>query len=145
MENNNNANENNKNKEYFDLKDIYEVLKSVVQIKIQNSLGSGFFIRLEKENNPLNCLMSCEHVIDKKSIDSNMEMEILFDNQKEIRKIVLDKKERFIQEYTYLGLDAVIVEIKPDDFIQTDYFLLPNLDYEKEENYNKLINKDIYI
>ena len=145
MKNNNKDNQNHKNKDYLDLKDIYEVLRSIVQIKIGNSLGSGFLIKLEKENKPLNCLMSCEHVIDKKSIDSNMEMEILFDNQKEMRKIILNKKERFIRDYTYLGLDAVIVEIKQDDYIQTDYFLLPNFDYESEENYNKLIDKDIYI
>ena len=145
MDKNNNAIENQKNKEFLDLKDIYEVLKSIVQIKIQNSLGSGFFIKFQKENKTLNCLMSCEHVINKEAINSNMEMEILFDNQKELRKIILNKKERFIRDYTYLGLDAVIVEIKPDDFVQTDYFLLPNLDYEKEGKYNQFINKDIYI
>ena len=119
---------------------LIDVAKSICKIKYINKNnkimnGTGFFIKIERkdDNDPLFCLMSNEHVISKEIIESKTEIEIFYDNQHQKIKIVLDKDLRFIRDYRYLNIDAVIIEIFPEE-IQQNYFLLPNIEYI-EENY----------
>ena len=72
--------------------------------------------------------MSNEHVISKEAIESKTELEIWYDNQHQKIKLVLDKDLRFIRDYRYLNIDAVIVEIFLEE-VNQNYFLLPNIDY----------------
>ena len=107
--------------------------------------GSGFLIKLETndDNKPIRCLMSNEHVITKDIIDSNKTIEVSYDDQKGKIKIKLDKNERIIRDFRYLGIDATIVEILEKDKVKEDLFLLPNIDFN--EGYQEYKNKDIYI
>ena len=114
---------------------LIDVAKSICKIKYINKNnkiinGTGFFIKIERkdDNNPLFCLMSNEHVISKEIIESKTELEIFYDNQHQKIKVVLDKDLRFIRDYRYLNIDAVIVEIFPEE-VQQNYFLLPNIEY----------------
>ena len=52
----------------------------------------------------------------------------MYDNQHQKIKLVLDKDLRFIRDYRYLNIDAVIVEIFLEE-VNQNYFLLPNIDY----------------
>ena len=122
---------------------LYKVCKSVCKIRISNRTGSGFLIKLFRENNPFYCLITNEHVIKKDEIDSNKKIEIYFDNQSEIREIELNKDKRFIRDYLYMNIDAIVIEIIKEDNINENYFLLPNLEYIN--GYNIFINKGIYI
>ena len=58
---------------------LYKVCKSVCKIKITNRIGSGFLIKLYRENNPFYCLMTNEHVIKKESIELSEKIEIYYD------------------------------------------------------------------
>ena len=118
-----------------------------MQISFKNScLKSncfGFFLKLDRKQSPFYCLMSNEHAIDKKMIESKESIEIYYDNQHKKINIILDKMKRYIRDYRYLGIDATIVEILPEDKIPKDYFLLPNLNYIT--GYDQFLNKKIFI
>ena len=122
---------------------LYKVCKSVCKIRIKNKIGSGFLIKLYRENNPFYCLMTCEHLIKKEAIELSEKMEIYYDNQYERREIELNKNERYIRDYLYMNIDAVVIEIIKEDNINENYFLLPNIEYIN--GYNIYENKGIYI
>ena len=109
MDNSRNKNENKNIKEemLFDDSDIhsidsclYEVIKSICKIIYPKKEGSGkstgFFIKLFLDNEPLFCLMTCEHIITNEIIENNKTIEVYYDNQKKRIKIELNKNERFI-------------------------------------------------
>ena len=97
---------------------------------IKQYTGSGFFLKTRKENKDFYCLFTCEHVITKEIIENKKTIiEISYDNLNKTFEILLDKEMRFIREYTYLGIDATVIEILPEDKIDEKYFLKCNLDY----------------
>ena len=122
---------------------LYIVCKSICKIKAANSIGSGFLIKLYKENSPLYCLMTNEHVITKEMTENKKVIEIFYDNQNLRLEIKLDKEKRFIKDYLYLGIDAIIIEIIKEDNIKDNYFLSPNMEYIN--GYKEFENKEIYI
>ena len=134
-----------KNSEIEDISVILKVSKSICKISYGENVGSGFLIKLEKTNKPFYCLLSNEHVITKEMIESKKKKKInvSYDNENKQFEIILNDKERFIKDYTYIDIDAVVVEILKKDKISKDYFLLPNKNYLNE--FNDLKNKEIYI
>ena len=114
-----------------------EVCKSVCKIITKNSVASGFLIKLYKEQKELYCLMTNEHVINKKMIESKDIINFYYNYEKEWKQLKLDTTQRFIKFDS--EKDFTIIEIKPDDKIKEKYFLLPNI--------NKInnINEEIYI
>ena len=113
------------------------VCKSICKIIHKNRYGTGFFIKLYKDEKELLCLMTNEHVINKDMIESKEIIDVKYNCEKKWIKIKLDEKERFIKYNK--EMDFSIIEIIKDDEIKKKYFLLPNLnniDYK---------NKDIYI
>ncbi len=124
---------------------LYEVCPSVCKIIASNLIGTGFFIKLYKENKPLFVLMTNEHVIKKDMIEKNEKIEVYYNNQKNRIIITLNQKERFIQTYKEkLGIDCTIVEILSKDNVNENYFLHPNLNYNLS-NYKELKNKIISV
>ena len=124
------------------LYNLYKVSKSICKIKTSKNVGSGFLIMLYKRNNPFYCLMTNEHVI-KKEIELKGKIEVYYDNQSKRIEIDLYREERYIKDYIYLDIDAIIIEIKKEDKINEDYFLLPNIEYIN--GYRGYENKEIYI
>ena len=114
-----------------------EVCKSVCKIIYKNNYGTGFFVKLYKNEKELLCLMTNEHVIKKDMIESKEIIDVKYNCEKKWIKIKLDEKERFIKYNK--EMDFSIIEIKTDDKIKEKYFLLPNI------NNIDYINKDIYI
>ena len=125
------------------LNNIMDIGKSICKIIVSNILGTGFFIKLNKINKPLYCLMTNEHVINQDMVTNKKRIKICYDNQHKNLEIILDKNERYIQDFLYIGIDAIIVEILPKDKISNDLFLLPNLEYLN--GYEQFKNKKIYI
>ena len=119
---------------------LHEVLKSVCKIIYQNRYGTGFLIKLYKEEKELFCLMTNEHVITKEMIESNQIITVKYKYEEGLIQIKLDKTKRFIK-YD-LDRDISILEILPDDEIKKKYFLMPNMNEIDNINY---INKNIYI
>ena len=108
---------------------LYEVIKSICKIiypkETGTDKGTGFFIKLFRDNGPLFCLMTCEHIITNEIIENNRTIEIYYDNQKKRIKIELNKNERFIRHFLDFNIDCSIVEILPNDNVSEDYFLIP--------------------
>lgn len=107
-------------------------------------VGSGFFIKLSKNNKPLNCLMTNEHIIKKEMINSNeiQMISLLYDNYRKKRSIILNKNERFIQEFTFMNIDVTIIEILQKDNINNNKFLNSTM---VKGDYNKYKDKKILI
>ena len=120
---------------------IYSAIKSVCKIVINKlTTGTGFFIKLRKNNKDFYCLMTNEHVVTKNLINSKEKIVILFDGQNKRREIILNRNNRYIRDYGYIDLDVTIVQILKEDNIDKEYFLLPYIG-----DYNRLINQKIYI
>ena len=121
--------------------DLHEVIRSICKILYDDKCGTGFLIKLYKDEKELYCLMTNEHVITKEMIDSNKNIYVInvyYNYQKKLIKIKLDKNERYIKYDK--DMDVTIIEILPEDKIKEKYFLIP--DINNNINY---INKDIYI
>ena len=124
---------------------LFEVGPSVCKIIVSDHIGTGFFIKLYKENKPLFVLMTNEHVIENDMIEKKEKLLIYYNNQNNSLNITLNKNERFIQTYTKkLGIDCTIVEILDKDKINQKYFLHPNLNHNIS-NYKELTNRIISV
>ena len=132
------------NSELHQINDISEVYKSIYNIITQDSgLGTGFFIKINKSIKSFYYLITNEHVISKEMIFNHETIEVIYDNQKKNIKIKLNKNKRFIQDYLYLGIDAVIIQILFEDNIPESYFLLPHTQYIN--GYKQFEKEQIYI
>ena len=117
---------------------LHTVLNSICKIIYNGGGGTGFLIQLFKGNKPFFCLMTCEHVITEKMIESKENVQVLYNLERSILNICLNKSERFIKSYRYLDIDAVVIEILPTEKVKNDdFFLLANHDF----GYEKFINK----
>ena len=116
---------------------LHKICKSICKIFYKNEVGTGFFIKLYKEEKELLCLMTNEHVIKKEMIESKEIININYKYEEKWIKIILDKNKRLI--IYDKDMDITIIEIIKEDKIKDKYFLIPNI--------NKIdyINKDIYI
>ena len=120
--------------------------KATVKIKFSSCVGSGFFIKLERNKKPFYCLMTNQHVIESEMIQ-NEEIIFLYDNEERlISEIKLNIKERIIICFMeLLKLDVTLVEIIPKDNINYQtYFLLP-YNFNNDFNPHQFMIKDIEI
>ena len=121
---------------------MFYVGKSICRIESCDSFGSGFFIKLLKGNKDLYCLMTNRHVI-KKMVNLRQKLNISYDNLRYNFTLELDSNKRFIIDFIYMNLDAIIIEILPTDNIDYKYFLMPDFNYKN--GYNQYLTKKIVI
>ena len=117
---------------------IINAIKSVCKIITNENEETGFLIKLKKDNEDFNCLMTNEHLITKEMINLKSKIIFYYDMETKIKEIILNKNERYIKEYQSQNLDITIIEIIKEDNIKEKFFLLPYV----EDN---LENKSIYI
>ena len=136
-----------KGSEINNLKNIINLAKGTIKIilKINDNkeipLSSGFFLELERNNEPFYCLMTNAHVITQNLINNKETIKINYNNENNELLIKLDKKERIIICFDEFKIDITIVEIIPKDKINKDYFLKP----KDNISYKNLKNKEIQI
>ena len=120
--------------------------ESVFLIKIQNNnknyFGTGFLIEFTRNNEPLYCLMTCEHVVEKQILESKCSMELIYNKELKL-EIELDKNKRNIQDFNFINIDAIVIEINEKKFIEKNHFLLPNKNYLN--SYSQFKNRKIKI
>ena len=119
------------------------LFNSIVKIKINEDLATGFFMKLKINEKHYNYLLTCNHVINEKDISKKIIIEISYGIiDKEItKKFKLDKYERFIE--TFNSIDITLIEILKKDDIPEDKYLLPDLNYKN--GYNYYIKKNFYL
>lgn len=114
---------------------LYDIARSTIKIKIDDSIGSGFFLKFKRNNKPFYCLMTNQHVIESKFVKRRKKIEIIYDNKKKSLDLILDREERIIICFKeVLNIDVALVEIIPKDKIDDSYFLTPNMDYSQLSN-----------
>jgi len=119
-----------------------DVFDSVCKIETSEKEGTGFLLKINKDENNYFYLVSNEHVISKKNIKREETINITYKRTKKI-KITLDKEKRYIKDFTDMKIDATIVEILKTDQIKEKYFLEPDPDYLYY--FSELKNKDIWV
>ena len=113
-----------------------QLKKSVCKLKINKSYGTGVLLKIQKGNDLICGLITCEHVIEQKFIENKSFIEIYLDIKDNYHtiKIQLDEDKRFIRNFRYLNLDITLVQILSEE-IKENYFLelncYPN-DYLKD-------------
>ena len=133
---------------YIYNKNLDKLQKCIRRIVINRKIyGTGFLMELKKEKTPFYCLITNEHVISEDLIENNTEIEILYaqNTQEEIFKIKLNKNERFIRNYGYLGIDATVIQIFPEKNEINKEFFFKNDDIEALAKSNYEMLKDINI
>ena len=132
-----------KDSKLIEIDAVLEVSGAICRIVINNTIGSGFFMKLEKSNKPFYCLITCEHLIKEEMINSKNIIEVYYENQKSKLEISLNKDERFIRCYQYINIDATVIEILSRDKVEEKFFLLPNLDYIN--GYEQFNGHEVYV
>ena len=120
--------------------------KSFCKISAPGIMGSGFLIKLYKDQQDFFCLMTCGHVIKNDMIERKIKINFYYDSiAARLKVIELNKNERFIKNFSVSNddLDITVIEILPKDNISPEFFLSPNLNYIY--NFEGLKNKEIAI
>ena len=119
------------------------VLKSFCKIEYDDKISSGFLIKFFKSSQDFFCLMTNKQVISREIISQRKKITFYYDSGTKMKEIDLFPDERFIKDFQDLNIDATIIEIKPNDGITKDYFLIPPIDYMY--NSNELLNKEVLV
>lgn len=120
--------------------------KSFCKIFCQGFFGSGFLIKLYKNDQDFFCLMTCGHVVEIDKIEKGKKVSFYYDSiAARLKEIELNKNERFIINFNVLNedIDVTVIEILPKDNISPEFFLSPNLYYIN--NFDELEKQNIAI
>ena len=118
-----------------------QMIHGICKMKIKGSTGTGFFCKIHLGNNQtMNCLMTNYHVLDEKYYKENKEINLLLNEDKEVKTIntKLERKTYFNKEY-----DITIIELKQIDNISNVLELDENLFIDKTNFF--FADKSIYI
>ena len=101
-----------------------------IEIKSEQKIFTGFFIKISLKAKEYKFLFTCYHSIPKETIDSKLKISIYYGKKHEEikKKMVLDRDKRFIKTYEYL--DITIIEIKEEDYISENRYLYPDMNYK---------------
>ena len=137
-----NGKQNKKRNASIEDKDLKEIAKSIGKLTIDQTIGTGFFLDLSKNEKKFNCLITNQHLIKEENNEAKKNIQFVYNNNNDTLNLELDKDKRLI--YTYkgeLGNDITIIEILPDDKVHEDLFLKPELIYL--DRYDELKDKEI--
>ena len=118
---------------------------SIVKIVMGNNLqGTGFFMKINIKGKQVNCLFTCNHVINEKNIEAEETFDIFYGkiNQEINKKIKLNKKVRMIKTFEP-PKDITLVEIIESDLIPDNKYLFPDYNYKNGFEYYK--GKNFYM
>ena len=114
-----------------------KLYNSIVRIEINdiNIKGTGFFLKMNINDNNIHFLITCNHIITNNLINSKNEILIYFGKQRNEKKknIVLDKNVRYIKSFKD-PIDLTLIEIIAEDEIPENKFLNPDLNYKNGFN-----------
>ena len=119
------------NRPIVNINNVFNIAKCTIKILLPDgNIGSGFFLKFERNNKLFYCLMTNQHVIESKLVEMKNEITIYYGNESKILRIKLDEQERIIICFKeILNVDITLVEIIPKDNIDDSYFLIPKTNY----------------
>ena len=118
---------------------------SIVKIILNNGLqGTGFFMKITIKGKQINCLLTCNNIINEKNIDSKETFDIYYGKitQEINKKILLDSNARLIKTFES-PIDITLIEIIEIDQIPNDKYLIPDYNYKNGFEYYK--DKSFYM
>ena len=118
-----------------------QLINCICKIKIKGINGTGFFCSINLENiNPINCLITNNHIIDKEYYENNNEIELLLNDEEKVILLNLEKKRKTFFDKNY---DIALIEIKKDDDIEN--FLELDEKIFKDNEKSLYEDKSIYL
>ena len=132
-----NADTNDNNKEELN-NIISSASKSITKIEVLGKITYGFFVKFFKDDKDFFCLMTNNENITDDMVKRNEAIKLFYDNESKTKKIELNSKERYIKDFSDIGINSIIIELLPSDEIDKDYFVLPIIN-----EYENLKNEDI--
>ena len=118
-----------------------QLINCVCKIKVKGASGTGFFCKVPLGNNQtIKCLMTNHHVIDEQYYNQNKEINLLINDDKDIKSIDTNSKRITFFSENY---DIAIIQLKETDKIQNFLDLDENLFIDKENVYYEDIS--VYI
>ena len=134
----------NNNSSFIPENIIKALSKSVVRIEFKGKSATGFFMKINLHEKSHNFLLTNDHCISKKDIDSKLTIRMYYGKSDDevIKEIKLDNKKRFIKSFIDSNIDATLVEILPSDKIKEKRYLFPDLNYV--DGYDQYIKTEIY-
>jgi len=123
---------------------IKKLSNSIVRIEYEEKISTGFFMKIYLQQKQRNFLITCEHCISQKNIDSKITVLIYYKEENdEIKKeIELNNNKRFMKCFIDIGIDITLIEIIPEDIIPEDKYLFPDLNYKN--GYDQYKNRIIF-
>ena len=119
-------------KNYFDIYNylIYLVQLSMSLCYIDNSLklSTGFFVKIFKNGKYFYYLITNEHIINNELIKQKKTIKVYYGLGNKMKEKCLNPDERYFKDFRDINIDATIIEILPEDNIEIEYFLSPNID-----------------
>ena len=123
----------------------FQMENCVCKIKYEDKEGTGFFCKIPFKNsfNLLPTLITCNHVLDKKTLIKRKKLDISLNNESIFYSLSIDNERKI---YTDEEKDVTIIEIRPEsDNIKDESFLDldENIFNEKPDKIYR--NKSVYI
>ena len=121
-----------------------KIFNSIVRIEFNGFIGTGFLIQIKTKLKLIKFLLTCNHVIEQKYVDSKTKIKIFYGNKnyEESTDIILDKNQRFIKCFEK-PIDITIIQILNSDHIRYITYLIPDYNYKK--GYNYYLKKRFYL
>jgi len=112
------------------ISDILKKSTARIEFNEKKKYFTGFFMKINIKGAKCNFIITCNHSIAQKEIDSKQQINIYFgkSGNEEKKVIKLDNKNRLIK--TYEDLDATLIQILNEDNIKEKRFLYPDLNYK---------------
>ena len=113
------------------IKKSYNIAQCTIKIILpDNSIGSGFFLKFERNNKLFYCLMTNQHVINPEIVKKKKEITIYYNNEQKSLTILLDDQDRIIVCFKeILNIDVTLIEIIPKDQVDNFYFWTPKTNF----------------
>ena len=118
------------------LKTLNELSKSLCKIKLNSANGTGFFLKINTNNKPLNMLVTAHHVVSYRLAEAKANIVIILDDEnskeKKSQKIKLDVNKR---KMIFLAEEA-----DKNKLIKKEYFDLSAIEIIDKDNLKDKVN-----
>ena len=112
------------------ISDVLKKSTARIEFNEKKKLFTGFFMKINIKGAKFNFIITCNHSIAQKEIDSKQQINIYFgkSGNEEKKVIKLDNENRLIKSYE--DLDTTLIQILKEDNIKEKRFLYPDLNYK---------------